>query len=51
MTTAAELLKTARVIRKQLLASKNYAHASIRDAVELAADNFRQIADEREAEL
>jgi hypothetical protein len=46
MTATAEILKTARVIRKQLRASKLYAHASIRDAVELAADNFRQISAE-----
>ncbi|TGQ11197.1 hypothetical protein EN858_14840 [Mesorhizobium sp. M4B.F.Ca.ET.215.01.1.1] len=48
MTTA--LLKNARAVRKQLLASALYSAASIRDAVELAADNLRQLADEDEAD-
>lgn len=40
------LLNAARAIRKQLKASRSYAGASIRDAVELAADNLRQLSDE-----
>lgn len=44
MNTA--LLRNARTVRKQLLASARYSSATIRDAVELAADNLRQIADE-----
>lgn len=41
-----ELLKTARAIRKQLRGSRDYRGSSIRDAVELAADNLRQLHDE-----
>lgn len=41
-----ELLKNARAVRKQLKGSARYRRASIRDAVELAADNLRQLADE-----
>jgi hypothetical protein len=44
------LLNAARAVRKQLLQSRLYAHASIRDAVELAADNMRQLADEADFE-
>ena len=44
------LLSTSRTIRRQLLASARWSHASIRDAGELAADNLRHLADEaREA--
>jgi hypothetical protein len=44
MNATLELLHTARVVRKQLKASRLYSGASIRDAVELAADNLRQLA-------
>lgn len=41
------LLQNARHIRRQLNESARYAgKTSIRDAVELAADNLRQLADE-----
>ena len=49
MNITTELLKTARAIRKQLRESARYSGASIRDAVELAADNLRQLADEDRA--
>jgi hypothetical protein len=45
MTT---LLQNARTIRRQLEQSPRYkGQTSIRDAVHLAADNCRQLADER----
>jgi hypothetical protein len=49
MIKNAELLHNARAVRRQLLASARYSNASIRDAVELAADNLRQLADEDRA--
>lgn len=42
-----DLLHTARKIRKDLMVSRFYSQASIRDAVELAADNMRQLFDEK----
>lgn len=44
-----ELLHNARVVRRQLNESARYSGASIRDAVEIAADNLRSIADESNA--
>lgn len=38
------LLKNARLVRKNLKASRLFHMTTIRDAVELAADNMRQIA-------
>jgi hypothetical protein len=44
MTT---LLTNARIVRQQLQSSARWSgKTSIRDAVELAADNLRQLADE-----
>jgi hypothetical protein len=47
--TTATLLNEARYIRKQLLQSRlpHNFNSSIRDAVEMAADNHRQLAHER----
>lgn len=46
MTT---LLQNARTVRRQLNESARWAgKTSIRDAVEIAADNLRQLADEAE---
>jgi hypothetical protein len=40
------LLRDARATRRNLKASRLYSGASIRDAVELAADTLRQLAHE-----
>jgi hypothetical protein len=46
-TDMTSLLTNARHIRRQLEASPRWTgKTSIRDAVELAADNLRQLADE-----
>jgi uncharacterized protein YukE len=45
-----QLYRNAKIVRYQLKFSRLYSNASIRDAVEMAADNLRQMAHEaREA--